>query len=147
MAGAVAEAGACVTADTMNHFKLGQMLDVPPDILLMAHIVGALWGAIVSCISYRLVISRSGAVLPVNRSSAYGTTHVPMVMPLARIWLMTAELALGQGMPEKAKRFSVCTGVVFICVAVVKGLGQKSKSPWVKAVMMFPSGTSFAMGM
>src|SRR6266536_2523514 len=126
MAGAVAEAGACVTADTMNHFKLGQILDVPLDILLKAHIFGALWGAFVSCTSYRLVISRSGAGVPVKRSGTYGTTHVPMVMPLARIWLTAAELALGQGMPEKAKSFSICTGVVFVCIAVVKGLGQKT---------------------
>jgi hypothetical protein len=135
MAGAVAESASCAAPDTMAHFKLGDLLDIPLIVLLWSHLFGALWGAVVSTTSYK-VLSRSDRALKV---------------PMAIVWHTTAKLFLGEGIPKKTIVPTVCTLGVFFVIDVTKGVLQEKRDQdsWLylaRFVKFLPSGTSFALG-
>jgi len=74
-------------------------------------------------------------------TAVYTVPSEMFLVPQARLWIATAQLAYGQGLPEGVGPFAVTGFVVSAGLAVVRaGAGRKG---WVECV---PSGIAIGIG-
>jgi uncharacterized oligopeptide transporter (OPT) family protein len=133
IAGAIAESGAVQAADLMCDLKAGHKLGVSPDDLFRGQLVGAVCGAFIANAVNKL-FTWFYAVTPKPGMAM----KPPFEMPAAHLWIVSAQLALDRGLPEKATSVSIGTAVAFAVIAVLK-IGFAGMA-WL------PSGASFAIG-
>ena len=130
IAGAISESGALQAGDMMQDLKTGHLLGAAPRAQFWGQMIGSLVGAVVSAGVYKLY------------TSVYDIPHGMFQVPTAYVWIFTARLVTGQGLPEMAWQWALGAGVVFalLTAARVKGHG-KSWQSWI------PGGIAVAVGM
>ncbi|KAI1499810.1 OPT oligopeptide transporter protein-domain-containing protein [Biscogniauxia marginata] len=130
VAGAVSEAGALQAGDLMQDLKTGHLLGAAPRAQFWGQIIGATVGAVVSAFIYRLY------------TAVYDVPGDLFQVPTAFVWIFTARLVTGEGLPHMAREFAVGAAVVFAVLTVVrtKGVGTK----WHAYI---PGGIAVAVGM
>lgn len=136
LAGSVMESGAEQASDIMQDFKTAHILNASPVAQFQGHIIGSVFGAIISPLIYRVFTSMS--TVPSNLFQ----------IPSAYLWLFTARLLRGDGLPTMAPDISLSFAVVFLLFAVLKKYILSSRfergAQWTKFV---PSGVAVAVGM
>lgn len=130
IAGAVSEAGALQAGDLMQDLKTGHLLGAAPKAQFWGQIIGATVGAVVSAWIYRLY------------TTVY--TDIPgdlFQIPTAFVWIFTARLVTGEGLPYMAQEFAMGAAFIFAIFTVLraKGLGKK----WHAYI---PGGIAVAVG-
>jgi uncharacterized oligopeptide transporter (OPT) family protein len=126
---AIATAGASQTGDLAYDFKIGQLVGAAPEAQMYGQIVGSIFGALVSCVTYRLYTSQ------------YPVPGPFLQIPSSFLQVNTAKLVLGQGLPDGVKEFALGFGIFFTIATIIK---TRYSDQWWQALI--PSGVSFAVG-
>ncbi|KAF2969894.1 hypothetical protein GQX73_g3667 [Xylaria multiplex] len=130
IAGAVSEAGALQAGDLMQDLKTGHLLGAAPKAQFWGQIIGATVGAVVSAWIYRLY------------TAVYEVPGDLFQVPTAFVWIFTARLVTGKGLPYMAQEFAIGAAAIFAVFTVLrtKGMGKK----WHAYI---PGGIAVAVGM
>ncbi|KAM3537726.1 hypothetical protein ARSEF1564_009350 [Beauveria bassiana] len=130
VAGAVSEAGALQAGDLMQDLKTGHLLGASPKAQFWGQMIGATAGAVLSAFIYRLY------------TRIYEIPGDLFQVPTAYVWIFTARLVTGQGLPYMAKEWAIAAGALFACVTVLRTVAVgKSWRSWI------PGGIAVAVGM
>ncbi|KUL88602.1 hypothetical protein ZTR_05194 [Talaromyces verruculosus] len=139
LAGAVSEAGALQAGDMMQDLKTGHILGASPKAQFYGQVIGSIFGAVVSTAVYKMYVN----VYPVPGDQ--------FQIPAAFVWIFTARLVTGQGLPPMAWQVAMLFGAVFVgttvlrIVATVRRTQQGGAPPsWISFV---PGGIAVAVGM
>jgi OPT family oligopeptide transporter len=130
VAGAVSEAGALQAGDLMQDLKTGHLLGAAPNAQFWGQIIGSAVGAVVSALIYRLY------------TSVYEVPGDLFQVPTGYVWIFTARLVTGKGLPPMAAQWAAGAAVVFAITTIIKMSNSgKIWHPWV------PGGIAVAVGM
>ena len=129
IAGAISESGALQAGDLMQDLKTGHLLGAAPRAQFWGQMIGSVVGAIVSAGVYKLY------------TSVYDVTHGMFQVPTAYVWIFTARLVTGKGLPEMAWQWALGAGLLFVLLTAARVKGQgKWWQAWV------PGGIAVAVG-
>jgi uncharacterized oligopeptide transporter (OPT) family protein len=129
IAGAVSEAGALQAGDLMQDLKTGHLLGAAPSAQFWGQVIGATAGAVVSALVYRLYVA------------VYEVPGDIFQVPTAYVWIFTARLVTGEGLPPMATEWSIGAAVVFAFLTIWR-TGAIGKS-W---QCYIPGGIAVAIG-
>lgn len=140
IAGAISEAGALQAGDLMQDLKTGHLLAASPAAQFWGQVWGATLGALVSTFVYRMY------------AAVYEIPSQLFQVPTAYVWVFTARLVTGRGLPEWATEFSLMAGILFAfftALRMTEKMGTKKernerKESWLKWI---PGGIAVAVGM
>ncbi|ROW03703.1 hypothetical protein VMCG_05386 [Cytospora schulzeri] len=130
VAGAVSEAGALQAGDLMQDLKTGHLLGAAPKAQFWGQVIGATVGAVVSAFIYRLY------------TAVYTIPGSLFQVPTAYVWIFTARLVTGQGLPHMAREWAVGFAVLFALTTMVRIYAAGRW--WLRFV---PGGIAVAVGM
>ncbi|OAA58852.1 oligonucleotide transporter [Cordyceps fumosorosea ARSEF 2679] len=130
VAGAVSEAGALQAGDLMQDLKTGHLLGASPKAQFWGQMIGATAGAILSAFIYRLY------------TRIYEIPGDLFQVPTAYVWIFTARLVTGQGLPYMAKDWAIAAGAIFACTTILRTIAVGK--PWRSWI---PGGIAVAVGM
>ncbi|OOG00721.1 hypothetical protein ASPCADRAFT_202557 [Aspergillus carbonarius ITEM 5010] len=140
LAGAVSESGALQAGDMMQDLKTGHLLGASPKAQFYGQIIGSLVGAVLSTAVYKMYVS------------VYEVPGPMFQTPTAYVWIFTARLVTGQGLPPMAWQASLIAGIIFIAITILRLVaaspiangGRKDVSaPWRDWI---PGGIAVAVG-
>ncbi|KAH8698565.1 putative oligopeptide transporter, OPT family [Talaromyces proteolyticus] len=137
LAGAVSEAGALQAGDMMQDLKTGHLLGASPKAQFYGQVIGSLFGAVVSTAVYKMYVN----VYPIPSDQ--------FQIPTAFVWIFTARLVTGQGLPPMAWQAAIIFGIIFVVTTVLRIISTYKKPfnqspPWLSFV---PGGIAVAVGM
>lgn len=147
LAGAVSESGALQAGDMLQDLKTGHLLGASPKAQFYGQFIGSLFGAVISAAVYRLYVT------------VYQVPGTMFQIPTAYVWIFTARLVTGEGLPDMAWQVAVIFGAVFavttivriVLVAVGAGGSSPSSSSFVRELASWrawvPGGIAVAVGM
>ena len=129
IAGAVSEAGALQAGELMQDLKTGHLLGAAPNAQFWGQIIGSAVGAIVSALIYRLY------------TSVYEVPGDLFQVPTGYVWIFTARLVTGKGLPHMAWQWALGAAVIFTITTIIKVAGvSKRLHPYI------PGGIAVAVG-
>lgn len=129
IAGAVSEAGALQAGDLMQDLKTGHLLGAAPNAQFWGQIIGSAVGAVVSALIYRLY------------TSVYEVPGDLFQVPTGYVWIFTARLVTGKGLPRMAFQWSLGAGIIFTVITVIRIVGTGKR--WHSYI---PGGIAVAVG-
>ena len=130
VAGAISESGALQAGDMLQDLKTGHLLGASPLAQFWGQLIGSACGAIVSAGIYKLY------------TNVYEIPGGMFQVPTAYVWIFTARLLSGKGLPPMAWQFSLGAGLLFVVLTVVRIRGH---GLWWQAWV--PGGIAVAIGM
>lgn len=130
VAGAVSEAGALQAGDLMQDLKTGHLVGAAPNAQFWGQIIGSAVGAVVSALIYKLY------------TNVYAVPGDLFQVPTGYVWVFTARLVTGDGLPAMAWQWSLGAAVVFSVITILRIWGQGSA--WREYI---PGGIAVAVGM
>jgi uncharacterized oligopeptide transporter (OPT) family protein len=129
IAGAVSEAGALQAGDLMQDLKTGHLLGAAPNAQFWGQIIGSTVGAVVSALIYRLY------------TKVYQVPGDLFQVPTGYVWIKTARLVTGKGLPPMAFQWALGAAIIFTVTTILRILGTgKRWHPFI------PGGISVAVG-
>jgi OPT family oligopeptide transporter len=140
LAGAVSESGALQAGDMMQDLKTGHLLGASPKAQFYGQVIGSLVGAVISAAVYKLYVR------------VYEVPGPMFQIPTAYVWIFTARLVTGQGLPKMAWQAAGIASVVFSIATILRIFGGSSglkgarptSAPWRAWI---PGGIAVAVGM
>ncbi|ORY08547.1 OPT oligopeptide transporter protein-domain-containing protein [Clohesyomyces aquaticus] len=137
LAGAISESAALQAGDLMQDLKCGHLLGAAPNAQFWGQMIGSAVGAVLSAVVYKLY------------------THVYKIpgglfeVPTAYVWVFTARLVTGKGLPPMVAEWASGAAVIFAVGTMVRVWGNARKKEglsgwWVDFV---PGGIAVAVGM
>ena len=135
VAGALSESGALQAGDLLQDLKTGHLLGAAPKAQFWGQIIGSAVGAVVSAMVYKLY------------------THVYQVpgdmfqVPTAYVWVFTARLVTGQGLPPMVGWWALGAGILFVGSTVVRIAGNEKGGMLKRIGPYVPGGIAVAVGM
>jgi len=108
VAGAVSEAGALQAGDLMQDLKTGHLLGAAPNAQFWGQVIGATAGAIVSAFVYQLY------------TAVYTIPGDLFQVPTGYVWIFTARLVTGKGLPPMAREWALGFGIIFAVTTIVR---------------------------
>ena len=130
LAGAVSEAGALQAGDMLQDLKTGHLLGASPKAQFYGQMIGSVVGAVVSAGVYKLY------------TNVYEVPGGMFQVPTAYVWIFTARLVTGKGLPDMAWQFAVGAGAIFAFLTMLRIRGQ---GQWWQPYV--PGGIAVAVGM
>ena len=127
--GAVSEAGALQAGDMLQDLKTGHLLAASPKAQFQGQMVGSFIGAIASAVIYRLY------------TSVYTIPGDLFQVPTAYVWMFTARLVTGKGLPPMAQEFAIGAALMFATTSALRIVGTDKS--WQSYV---PGGIAVAVG-
>ncbi|CAD6449218.1 89cb7fe3-2528-4e76-a20a-a56a1d264644 [Sclerotinia trifoliorum] len=130
IAGAVSEAGALQAGDLMQDLKTGHLLGAAPNAQFWGQIIGSAVGAVVSALIYKLY------------TNVYQVPGDLFQVPTGYVWIFTARLVTGKGLPHMAAEWAFGAAVIFTGTTLLRiyATGKKWHS-------YIPGGIAVAVGM
>lgn len=129
LAGAISESGALQAGDMMQDLKTGHLLGAAPRAQFWGQIIGSFAGAIISAGVYKLY------------TSVYEVPGGMFQVPTAYVWIFTARLVTGKGLPYMAWQWALGAGLLFVALTAARVRGQGN---WWQAWV--PGGIAVAVG-
>ena len=129
LAGAISESGALQAGDMMQDLKTGHLLGAAPRAQFWGQMIGSFVGAIVSAGVYQLY------------TSVYEVPGGIFQVPTAYVWIFTARLVTGKGLPHMAGQWALGAGLVFVALTAAR---VKAQGRWWQAWV--PGGIAVAVG-
>ncbi|OKP06425.1 hypothetical protein PENSUB_6415 [Penicillium subrubescens] len=108
LAGAVSESGALQAGDMMQDLKTGHLLGASPKAQFYGQIIGSLVGAVLSTAVYKMYVN------------VYEIPGEMFQTPTAYVWIFTARLVTGEGLPNMAWQVSVIAGLIWAILTAVR---------------------------
>lgn len=131
VAGAISEAGALQAGDLMQDLKTGHLLGAAPKAQFWGQVIGATAGAVVSAFVYRLY------------TAVYTIPSELYQVPTAYVWIFTARLVTGKGLPYMAQEWALGSAILFAAFTALR-IKLDPKSRW---QALIPGGIAVAVGM
>jgi uncharacterized oligopeptide transporter (OPT) family protein len=129
IAGAVSEAGALQAGDLMQDLKTGHLVGAAPNAQFWGQMIGSSIGAIASALIYRLY------------TSVYEVPGDLFQVPTGYVWIFTARLVTGKGLPPMAAQWAFGAAIIFTATTIVRIIGAgKAWHPYI------PGGIAVAVG-
>ncbi|KAK5052045.1 hypothetical protein LTR84_002849 [Exophiala bonariae] len=138
LAGAVSEAGALQAGDILQDLKAGHLIGASPKAQFYGQLIGSVVGAFVSAAVYKLYIS------------VYTIPGELFQIPTAYVWIFTARLVTGEGLPPMAWQYALAAGAIFVLTTVFRIylLAHRDESEWCRRIHPWiPGGIAVAVGM
>jgi OPT family oligopeptide transporter len=129
IAGAVSEAGALQAGDLMQDLKTGHLLGAAPNAQFWGQIIGSAVGAVVSALIYGLY------------TSVYEVPGSLFQVPTGYVWIFTARLVTGQGLPPMVAQWAFGAAAVFTVTTIVRTVSVEKR--WHSYI---PGGIAVAVG-
>ncbi|KAL8775537.1 MAG: hypothetical protein Q9209_000033, partial [Squamulea sp. 1 TL-2023] len=130
LAGAISESGALQAGDMMQDLKTGHLLGASPRAQFYGQMIGSAVGAVASAGVYKLY------------TSVYRVPGGLFQVPTGYVWIFTARLVTGKGLPQMAWQWALGAGLIF---AVLTALRIRGQGRWWQACV--PGGIAVAVGM
>ncbi|KAL9053916.1 MAG: hypothetical protein Q9162_004489 [Coniocarpon cinnabarinum] len=130
LAGAISESAALQAGDLLQDLKTGHLLGAAPAAQFWGQMIGSVIGAVLSAAVYRLYVG------------VYEIPGPQFQIPTAFVWVFTARLVTGQGLPPMAATYAIWAAVIWGLLTVVRMAGRGTR--WVNYV---PGGIAVAVGM
>lgn len=132
VAGGISEAGTLQAGDLLQDLKTGHLLGASPKAQFWGQIVGSAVGAVVSAVVYRLY------------TNVYTVPGDMFRVPTGYVWVFTARLVMGRGLPPRAVEAALVAGALWSGISVVKVWGHATGRKWTGYL---PGGIAVAIGM
>ncbi|USP81413.1 hypothetical protein yc1106_08687 [Curvularia clavata] len=137
VAGAVSESAALQAGDLLQDLKCGHILGAAPNAQFWGQMIGSAVGAVVSAVVYKLY------------TNVYTIPGGLFEVPTGYVWVFTARLVTGKGLPPMVKEWASGAAVIFAASTIVRVWGNNRKQRglsgwWVDFV---PGGIAVAVGM
>ena len=132
IAGGISEAGALQAGDLLQDLKTGHLLGASPKAQFYGQLIGSAVGAIASACIYRLY------------TRVYTIPGGLFQVPTGFVWVFTARLVTGQGLPPKTAEFAAAAGILWALLTALRIYGNSKKAKWVPFI---PGGIAVAVGM
>lgn len=136
LAGAISESAALQAGDLMQDLKTGHLLGAAPNAQFWGQIIGSAVGAVVSAGVYKLY------------TRVYEIPGGMFQVPTGYVWVFTARLVTGKGLPPMVAEWAAGAAVVFAIGTAVRVWGnirkQKGLAGW--WVDWIPGGIAVAVG-
>lgn len=137
LAGAVSESGALQAGDILQDLKAGHLIGASPKAQFYGQLIGSVVGAVLSACVYKLYVN------------VYDVPGELFQVPTAYVWIFTARLVTGRGLPAMAWQYAVGAGGIFTLTTILRiyliageeGSWRKRLHPWI------PGGIAVAVGM
>ncbi|KAI9808983.1 MAG: hypothetical protein M1827_007105 [Pycnora praestabilis] len=129
LAGAVSESGALQAGDMMQDLKTGHLVGAAPKAQFYGQLIGSFVGAFVSAGVYKLY------------TNVYEVPGELFQVPTGYVWIFTARLVTGQGLPEMAWQWALGAGILFAVTTGLRVAGQGKG--WQSFI---PGGIAVAVG-
>lgn len=139
IAGAISESGALQAGDLLQDLKTGHLLGASPKAQFYGQLIGSAVGAVVSAVVYKLY------------TRVYEIPGGLFQVPTGYVWIFTARLVTGQGLPPKTAEYAGGAALIFALLTVLRIYGNSirnadgSKGAW--WVSYVPGGIAVAVGM
>lgn len=139
LAGAVSESGALQAGDMMQDLKTGHLLGASPKAQFYGQMIGSVVGAVLSTAVYKMYVN------------VYEVPGDMFQTPTAFVWIFTARLVTGQGLPEMAWQASFVAGSIWVAltaariVAASPSFAHNGQPPVWRS--WIPGGIAVAVGM
>jgi OPT family oligopeptide transporter len=139
LAGGISEAGALQAGDLLQDLKTGHLLGASPKAQFYGQLIGSGVGAVVSAVVYKLY------------TRVYKIPGGLFQVPTGFVWIFTARLVTGQGLPEKTPQFAIGAAIIWSLFTMLRLYGASvRKSDGTKGagwVPYVPGGIAVAVGM
>lgn len=137
IAGAVSESGALQAGDMLQDLKAGHLIGASPKAQFYGQIIGSVVGAVVSAAVYKLYVS------------VYAVPGEMFQVPTAYVWIFTARLVTGQGLPPMAWQFALGAGLIFVALTSLRiYLSEQEEASSLRSLHPYlPGGIAVAVGM
>lgn len=124
LAGAVSEAGALQAGDILQDLKAGHLIGASPKAQFYGQLIGSVVGAFVSAAVYKLYIS------------VYTIPGELFQVPTAYVWIFTARLVTGEGLPPMAWQYASVAGAIFVVTTTIRIylLAYRDESEWCRRI-------------
>lgn len=138
LAGAISESAALQAGDLLQDLKCGHLLGAAPNAQFWGQMIGSAVGAVVSALVYKLYTHVYAGQIP------GGLFEVPT----AYVWVFTARLVTGKGLPPMVREWAIGAGLVFAAGTILRVYGQfrKRQGLGAKWLDFVPGGIAFAIG-
>ena len=138
LAGAVSEAGALQAGDILQDLKAGHLIGASPKAQFYGQLIGSVVGAFVSAAVYKLYVS----VYPIPGDL--------FQIPTAYVWIFTARLVTGKGLPPMAWQYAMGAGAIFAATTSIRIylMIYSEEKAWCRRLHPWiPGGIAVAVGM
>jgi OPT family oligopeptide transporter len=137
VAGAISESAALQAGDLLQDLKCGHLLGAAPSAQFYGQIIGSAVGAVLSALVYKLY------------TNVYTIPGGLFEVPTGYVWVFTARLVTGSGLPPMVKEWASGAAIIFAALTVVRVWGNNRKMRglsgwWIDFV---PGGIAVAVGM
>ncbi|KAH7383273.1 OPT oligopeptide transporter protein-domain-containing protein [Pyrenochaeta sp. MPI-SDFR-AT-0127] len=137
VAGAISESAALQAGDLLQDLKCGHLLGAAPNAQFYGQIIGSAVGAVLSAVVYKLY------------NNVYTIPGGLFEVPTGYVWVFTARLVTGTGLPPMVKEWASGAAIIFAVGTIVRVCGntrkQRGLSVW--WVDFVPGGIAVAVGM
>ncbi|KAF2149355.1 oligopeptide transporter-like protein [Myriangium duriaei CBS 260.36] len=130
LAGAISESGALQAGDLLQDLKTGHLLGASPKAQFYGQLLGSALGAVVSAAVYKLY------------TNVYEVPGGMFQVPTGYVWVFTARLVTGDGLPAKVGEWAVGAAALFSVLTAIRIWG--AQKVWRDFV---PGGIAVAVGM
>lgn len=139
LAGGISEAGALQAGDLLQDLKCGHLLGASPKAQFYGQLIGSAVGAVVSAAVYRLY------------TNVYEVPGGLFQVPTGYVWIFTARLVTGQGLPDHIGEFAIAAAAIWSVLTALRIYGQsKRNTDGTKGASWgpyIPGGIAVAVGM
>jgi len=138
LAGAISESGALQAGDLLQDLKTGHLLGAAPKAQFYGQLIGSVVGAVVSAAVYKLY------------TAVYTIPGPQFQVPTAYVWVFTARLVTGSGLPPRSAEFAAGFAALFALLTIIRTrltvlrLRGEPEKAWASLV---PGGIAVAVGM
>lgn len=137
IAGAISESAALQAGDLLQDLKAGHLLGAAPNAQFWGQIIGSAVGAVISALIYKLY------------TSVYTIPGGLFQVPTGYVWVFTARLVTGKGLPPLVKEYASGAAVIWAVLTIARTYGTAVKAsgkraPWIDWI---PGGIAVAVGM
>ncbi|KAG9854753.1 oligopeptide transporter-like protein, partial [Aureobasidium melanogenum] len=130
IAGAISESGALQAGDLLQDLKTGHLLGASPKAQFWGQILGSTFGAVISACIYKLY------------TRVYEVPGGMFQVPTAYVWVFTARLVTGQGLPPMVGEWAAGAAAVFAVFTAMRIYGNSIGAKWTPFV---PGGIAVAV--
>lgn len=137
VAGAISESAALQAGDLLQDLKCGHLLGAAPNAQFWGQMIGSAVGAVLSAVVYKLY------------TNVYTIPGGLFEVPTGYVWVFTARLVTGDGLPPMVKEWASGAAVIFAIGTGFRVWGNTRKRNGLSGwwVDFIPGGIAVAVGM
>lgn len=136
LAGAISESAALQAGDLLQDLKCGHLLGAAPNAQFWGQMIGSAVGAVLSAAVYKLY------------TQVYTIPGGLFEVPTGYVWIFTARLVTGKGLPPMVKQWAAGAAIIFAVGTAMRVWGMARKRNGLSGwwIDFIPGGIAVAVG-